>query len=192
MIDDHIGQGQGLWESQRLAAEEMEANLPRRISQKRWKTVRTCSQNWYQYMNAFGGLVGAWFFPETESAREYAIGDMWTHTTFGTHVTAAEMRILLELIRRVFPGIDQRFRHTPLETLVKDIRGGRTRDAFVIMQWESAPKGIEHAMGLAQNQPIINWKSSAHLADWERAEPLPDANPGHALAIVAHGGNQEN
>lgn len=63
----------------------------------------------------------AWFFAETESSHQYIVGEMWTHSTFSIHITAAKMKLLPELIKKVFPGIEHRFCHTVLETLVKDI-----------------------------------------------------------------------
>jgi len=140
-------------------------------------------------MNEFRGIVGARFFPETESAREHAVGEMWTEGTFGTHMRAAEMRILLELIRRVFRGIGERFRHTALETLANDIRDERFLESFEIIEGEGAPKGIEHVMGVDQYYAIINWKSSGNPEDWARAEVLPVANPGHELDIIDEQGN---
>jgi hypothetical protein len=136
----------------------MATNLPTGIGPNRWKTISTCAKNWHRYMDAFGGHVGAFFFPEDDSSPEYPVGSQWTHKSFGTHITEAEMNVLLELIGNIFPGIENRFRNTPLERLALDLRNNNYRAGFETMPWEAGPYGIQHALILAPNHPIINWK----------------------------------
>jgi len=175
MVNHQIGAGLGEREAQRLTANEMEQNLPPGITGHRWKTILTCAKNWHTYMEGFGGIVGAFFFPENEVAGDVALGSQWTHSAFGTHVTKAEMNIILELSRMMFSNIQQRFRHTPLDQLANDIRNRRVRPEFTRMGWEAGPKGIQHGMRLRQDHPIINWKLSANPEDWARAQDWVEA-----------------
>ena len=172
MIQGYVAGGSPQREAQRLAGEEMAENLPPGMGPTRWKTIATCAKNWFKYMNAFGGIVGAFFFPEDNVSRDYPVNQQWTHNSFGSHITSAEMTVLLEMIARIFPGIQATFRGTPLEQLVKDIRDERRRPAFENLPWEGGPRGIQHAMPILPDHPIINWKGSNDPNDIARAQPL--------------------
>jgi len=176
LIQGYIANGSLQREARKLAAEDLADNLPSEYVPNSWKNIGTCAKNWYQYMNAFGGIVGAFFFPEDDLSRSQPPASQWTHSTFGTHVTSAEMTVLLELIGRVFPGIQHTFRGTALEQLAKDMRDERRRPGFQTLPWEAGMKGIQHALPLLADHPIVNWKLSEDPNDWARANPMPVNN----------------
>ena len=168
--------GVQLREAQRLASEIIATNLPDGVLLLQWKTVATCAKNWHRYMNVFGGAVGAFFFPEDDVTQEFRRGTQWTHKAFGTHMTEREMDVLLELIQLVLPGIEEIFSDTALDQLANNLRNGHVQPAFPIMAFEAGPKGIQHALPLAANHPIINWKLREDPNAWARAFPLAAEN----------------
>jgi len=160
-------------EAKRIVAEDIGRNLPPGLRETRWKTIVTCAKNWRLYMDAFGGLRGAFFFPANEASVDHVAGSQLTHNSLGTHTTKEEMLILKELIRRVFPTIIPDFENSCLDHLAADIRDSSSRPDFPLMPWEGGPRGIQHAITLAPGHPIINWKLSEHPADWAIAQPFP-------------------
>ncbi|KAG0123290.1 hypothetical protein HOY82DRAFT_544285 [Tuber indicum] len=156
LIQVLIDQGNSEREATRLAGEEMVLNLPAGIGSSRWKTISTCAKNWHLFMSAFGGLVGAFFFPEDESTTAEGPTSLFTHSSFGTHLTQAERTVLLELIGVLFRGIRNQFLESPLAQLAMDIRDHQRRAEFPRHNWENLPRGIQHAIPLLAGQPIIN------------------------------------
>jgi len=177
LILTHVHAGVLLREAHRLAAETIATNLPADMEENKWKTISTRAKNWHRFMNCFGGIVGAFFFPEDDLSQEFPGGSQWTHKSFGTHITEREMDILIELIHLIFPGIQERFRNTALEALAMDMRDEQSRPGFPTMPWEAGPQGIQHALPFLPNHPIINWKRRENPNDWARAFPLPVENP---------------
>ncbi|KAG0127730.1 hypothetical protein HOY82DRAFT_613034 [Tuber indicum] len=102
LIQVLLDQGNSEREATRLAGEEMVLNLPAGIGPSRWKTISTCAKNWHLFMSAFGGLVGAFFFPEDESTTVEGPTSLFTHSSFDTHLTQVERTVLLELIGVLF------------------------------------------------------------------------------------------
>jgi len=81
-------------------------------------------------MNAFGGIGGAFFLPEDDHSRYHPPASHWTHTTFRTHITSAEITVLVELIGRVFPGMQNPFRGIAVKQLGIDMRDERRCPGF--------------------------------------------------------------